>query len=324
NYTYKDKFLATVSFRSDGSSRYSENSKWGYFPSASVAWRLSEEEFIKNISGISDLKLRIGYGESGSTALSPYQTLNQLNSGNVVFGDALYTSYAPGSRMPGDLKWETTSQADIGIDIGIINNRLRFTADYYIKKTRDLLNNVQLPSSLGYTTTIANVGEIENKGFEFAVDANALTGAFRWDISANISFNRNQVLKLYDGKDVLGDPINITVVNDNINILREGEPLGMFFGYVEKGYDDNGKIIYEDYNENGLRDLGDKRIIGNPNPDFIFGFNSNMFFKNFELNIFIQGSQGNDIFNLSSVNQTLDYGFGLNMPREVLDRKCVV
>jgi hypothetical protein len=127
------------------------------------------------------------------------------------------------------------------------------------------------------------------------------------------------VIKLYGGTDVLGQAVDISVINDNINILREGEPIGSFFGYIEKGYDNNGKIVYEDFNENGTRDIGDKRIIGNPHPDFIYGFNSNMSFKNFSLNIFIQGSHGNDIFNVSSVNQTLDYGQALNMPREVYE-----
>jgi len=147
----------------------------------------------------------------------------------------------------------------------------------------------------------------------------ALEGPFRWDLSANISFNRNKVVKLYGGNDVLGAPIDISVINDNINILREGQPIGSFFGYVEKGYDNTGRIVYEDYNGNGIRDIGDKRIIGNPNPNFVYGFNSNMSYKNFELNIFIQGTQGNDIFNLSAVNQTLDYGQALNMPRDVYE-----
>jgi hypothetical protein len=127
------------------------------------------------------------------------------------------------------------------------------------------------------------------------------------------------VVKLYGGNDVLGQAVDISVINDNINLLREGEPIGTFFGYIEKGYDATGKIVYEDFNDNGTRDLGDKRIIGNPHPDFIYGLNSNMSFKNFELNIFIQGSQGNDIFNVSAVNQTLDYGQALNMPREVYE-----
>lgn len=318
NYSFREKYLATVSFRSDGSSRYSEGQKWGQFPSASLAWRLSEEEFIKNIPFISDMKIRAGYGETGSTAIPPYYTLNQLVSGKVVFGDALITYYAPGSRLSGPLKWETTAQTDIGLDVGFFQNRFTIQFDYYIKDTRDLLNTVPLPSSLGYTTTIQNVGKVQNKGIEVAANAVVLEGRpFHWNISANFSRNRNKVIKLYGGNDVLGDRVDISVINDNINILREGEPIGSFFGYIEKGYDAAGKIVYEDFNENGTRDIGDKRIIGNPHPDFIYGFNSTMGFKNFELNVFIQGSHGNDVFNVSAINQTLDYGQALNMPRDV-------
>jgi TonB-linked SusC/RagA family outer membrane protein len=319
NYSFNDKFLATVSFRADGSSRYTEGQKWGYFPSGSLAYRLSEEQFIRNIPFISDLKIRVGYGETGSTAINPYFTLNQLESGKVIFGDALTTYYAPGLRLAGPLKWETTSQSDIGLDIGFLQNRFSLTLDYYIKNTRDLLNNVPLPSSLGYGYTIDNVGKVQNKGFEISANANVLTGAFKWDLSANASINKNKVLKLYGGNDVLGQAIDISVINDNINVLREGESIGAFYGYTEKGYDETGKIVYEDFNGNGTRDIGDKRIIGNPNPKLIYGFNSTMNFKNFELNVFIQGSQGNDIFNLSSVNQTMDYGQALNMPREVFE-----
>ncbi|MFN4146565.1 MAG: SusC/RagA family TonB-linked outer membrane protein, partial [Runella sp.] len=317
NYGFKGKYLLTVSFRSDGSSRYSEGNKWGYFPSGAVAWRVSEEDFMKKIPFITDLKVRASYGETGSQAIGAYATLNQLNSGKTVFGDALFTIYAPGTRLPGNLRWETTAQTDVGIDVGVWNNRLRLTAEYYIKNTRDLLNTVQLPSSLGFTSTIQNVGSIQNKGLEFSLDANVLNGAFKWDLGGNIAFNRNKVTKLYDGKDVLGSAINITVTNDFINILREGQPVGAFYGFVEKGYDDKGKIVYQDLNGDGAINIRDKTFIGNPNPDFIYGLNSTMNFKNFELTAFIQGSQGNDLFNLSSVNQTLDYGFGLNMPRSV-------
>ncbi|MCF0053879.1 TonB-dependent receptor [Dyadobacter sp. LJ53] len=319
NYSFNEKFLATVSFRADGSSRYTEGQKWGYFPSGSIAYRLSEEKFIQNIPFISDLKIRVGYGETGSTAIDPYYTLNQLASSKVVFGDALTTSYAPGVRLAGPLKWETTSQSDIGLDIGFFQNRFSLTFDYYIKNTRDLLNNVPLPSSLGYAYTIDNVGKVQNKGFEISANANVLTGAFKWNLSANASINKNKVLKLYGGNDVLGQAIDISVINDNVNVLREGESIGAFYGYIEKGYDETGKIVYEDFNGNGTRDIGDKRIIGNPNPKLIYGFNSTMNYKNFELNVFIQGTQGNDIFNLSSVNQTMDYGQALNMPREVFE-----
>ncbi|PWJ59394.1 TonB-linked SusC/RagA family outer membrane protein [Dyadobacter jejuensis] len=319
NYSFNNRVLVTASIRADGSSRYSEGQKYGYFPSAAVAWRLSEEDWIKNIPVISDMKLRVGYGETGNTAISPYQTLNQLSSDQVVFGDALTTYYAPGTRLAGPLRWETTAQTDAGIDISFLNNRFSFTADYYVKNTRDLLNNVALPSSLGFTYTIQNIGKIQNKGFEFSASGKVLEGPFKWDLSGNISFNKNKVVKLYGGNDILGSAINISVVNDNINILREGEALGAFYGYVSDGYDENGYPKYMDYNESGTRDAEDKRIIGNPNPKYIYGINSNMEYKNFELTLFVQGSQGNDIFNLSAVNQTNDYGQALNMPVDVFN-----
>jgi len=318
NYTLNNKYLATISMRADGSSKYSEGNKWGYFPSAALAWRVANEEFFKNITFITNLKIRAGWGYTGSQAIGPYATLNQLNSEKTVFDDALFTTYAPGTRLPGNLKWETTEQKDIGLDFGIFKNRLTITADYYIKDTRDLLNTVRLPSSLGFTSTIQNVGHVQNKGFELGLDARPLTGIFTWDINANISFNRNKVIKLYGGKDILGGFVGVTAVNDNANILREGQPIGQFYGYVEDGYTDQGKIKYKDIDGDGAFTAKDKTYIGNPNPDFIYGFNSSMLYKNFELTFFIQGTQGNDLYNVSSINNTIDYGFGLNMPKEVL------
>ena len=318
NYGLKDKYLATVSIRRDGSSRYSDGNKWGYFPSGALAWRISNEEFLKNNKFISELKLRASWGFTGSQAIDPYATLNQLSANRTVFDDALYTAFAPGTRLPGNLKWETTEQKDIGVDFGILNNRVLFTADYYIKNTRDLLNTVVLPSSLGFTSTIQNIGEVQNKGVELGIDSRIFTGAFKWDINANISFNRNKVVKLYGGADILGGNVNVVVINDVTNILREGQPIGRFWGYVEDGYTDQGNIKFKDLDENGSITQTDKTYIGNPNPDFIYGINSSMSYKNFDLSLFIQGIQGNDLFNVSSIVNTIDYGFGLNMPAEVL------
>ncbi len=317
NYAFDSKYLATASFRVDGSSKYSEGNKWGYFPSAALAWRISNEAFLKNNTFISDLKLRLSWGLTGSQAINAYATLNQLISGKTVFDDALFTTYAPGTVLPGNLKWETTEQKDIGIDFGIIRNRLVLTADYYIKNTRDLLNTVQLPSSLGFINTIQNIGEVRNKGFELGVNAVVTNGAFKWDINTNISLNRNKVIKLYGGQDILGGFVDINTITDTRNILREGQPMGRFWGYVEEGYDENGKIRYVDQNNDGTITVLDKTYIGDPNPNFIYGFNSNMSYKNFELTVFLQGTQGNDIFNTSSINNTVDYANGLNMPREV-------
>ncbi len=318
NYSYKSKYLATISFRTDGSSRYSKGNKWGYFPSGALAWRISEEKFMKNFSLISNFKLRTGYGETGSTAIDPYYTLDILSSGKTVLGDNLYTYFAPGTRLPGNLKWETTSQTNIGIDVGFFDNRIGITADYYVKNTRDLLNIVQLPASLGYATEIQNIGQIRNRGLELQLNANILNKQLKWDIDANISFNRNKVIKLAGGTDVKGSTINITVLNDYPNIVREGEPLGVFYGYQEIGYDKDGYIIYKD--NDGIDGIteSDKAIIGNPNPDFIYGITSNLSWNGFHLNIYVQGSQGNDIFCFSNAGQTLDYGYGLNTIKEVL------
>lgn len=322
NYSFNNKYLLTLSLRADGSSKYSEGSKWGYFPSGAFAWKVKEENFLKDNDLISDLKFRSSYGYTGSQAISAYATLNQLASGKTIFGDALYNAIAPGTTLPGDLKWETTEQADLGFDIAILNNRFRLSADAYLKNTRDLLNTVKLPSSLGFTQTIRNVGQIRNKGVEFSVDAKLLTGQFRWDVNANVALNRSKVIKLYGGQDILSGYVSTSFIEDNPCLLREGLAMGVFYGYKKDGYDANGREIYKDLSgpagtPDGIINQYDKTIIGDPNPDFIYGLNSTMSYKNFELTMFFQGSYGNDIVNVSSIGNTLDYGFGLNMVKEV-------
>ncbi len=318
NYNFDNRFLATVSFRSDGSSKYSEGNKWGFFPSGALAWRLKNEAFIENIEFISDLKLRASWGKTGSQAIGAYATLNQLSSGKTVFGDALYNTFAPSTTLPGELKWETTEQTDIGIDLAILNNRIQVSADYYNKNTHDLLNSVQLPSSTGFRNTIQNVGIIQNKGFEFSADAIVTDGDFKWDLNGNIAFNKSKIVKLYGGQEILTGNVNVLVLNDDISILREGEPLGSFYGYQEDGYDENGHIQYKDINGDGAINLNDKVILGNPNPKFIYGLNSFMSYKGFELTLFMQGSQGNDLANISGIGNTLHYSWGMNMLKDAL------
>ncbi|MCE6989839.1 TonB-dependent receptor [Dyadobacter sp. CY323] len=317
NYNFDNRVLATLSFRADGSSKYSEGNKWGHFPSAALAWRIKQEKFMENIPFITDLKLRTSWGQTGSQAINAYATLSQLSSGKNVFGNTLYNTFAPGTVLPGNLKWETTEQSDIGMDLAIMQNRIQITADYYVKNTRDLLNTVQLPSSLGYTSTIRNIGQIRNKGFEFSVNANLIDGAFKWDVNGNIAFNKTKVVKLYGHQDILGGAVDMLVFSDNTTLLREGEELGVFYGYLENGYNEKGAIQYQDINNDGAINLNDKTIIGNPNPDFIYGLNSTMSFKGLDLNLFLQGSQGNDIVNISGVGNTLHYGYGNNMLKEV-------
>lgn len=318
NYTFDDRFLFTFSFRTDGSSKYSPGNKWGYFPSGAFAYRVFKESFVENSNWLSDLKVRTSWGLTGSQAISSYATLNQLSPGNTVFQNTLYNTFAPSTVLPGDLKWETTEQIDVGLDFGFLDDRILFNADYYIKNTRDLLNTVRLPSSLGFTTTIQNVGKVQNKGIELSLDGKVLTGDFKWDVFGNISFNKNKVVSLHNGEDILGAYVSVLVVGDNVTILREGRPIGQFWGYQEDGYDENGNINFVDQDDNGIINDNDKTYIGDPNPDFIFGFNSTMNYKNFEFSFFLQGSHGNDIFNVSSITSSMDFGQGMNMPKDVL------
>ncbi len=317
NYTFDNKYLFTASIRADGSSKYSDGQKWGYFPSGAIAWRVKNESFMESLPFISDLKLRASWGLTGSQAIDAYATLNQLSSGKSVFGKTQYNTFAPGTSLPGNLKWETTEQTDMGMDIAFLDGRIRLTADAYIKDTRDLLNTVQMPTSTGYSQTIKNIGQIRNKGLEFSVEANVLSGKFKWDVGGNIAFNRSKVIKLYNGQDILSGGVSVVYITNIQNILREGEPMCMFYGYVDNGYDANGLPQYKDLDNNGSITTSDRTIIGNPNPDFIFGLNSTMAFKNFELTMFWQGSYGNDIANVSAIGNTLDYGYGLNMLKDV-------
>ncbi|MGE7777222.1 TonB-dependent receptor [Chitinophaga sp. NPDC101104] len=319
NYSFQDKYLLTASIRRDGSSRYSDGQQWENFPSAAIAWKASNEPFLKSSKVISDLKVRASWGLSGNPSIGPYSTLRQLGSLNTIFGDQLGIGFAPGATLPGDLRWEVTRQADLGVDAAFLKNNLRVTFDVYHKKTRDLLNNVKLPVSMGYATTVQNVGEIENKGFEIGVEANLFQAReVSWNLSANLGLNRNKVLKLYNGQDINGETFYTGSVQDFINILREGKPLGVFYGYKEIGYTETGNLKYEDINKDGMINAADKTFIGDPNPDFIYGLNSVTSYKGFELTVFIQGSQGNDLFNLNRVG-ALDLGMGLNLPREVYD-----
>jgi len=319
NYTLSDKYLFTATFRADGSSRYEEGNRWGYFPSGAFAWRMSNEDFLREHDWISDLKLRVSWGLTGTQVEDFYSTFNLLQTGYTVFGEDLYVGYTPGVRLANpDLKWETTEQFDVGVDFGFLENRFVFTADYYRKTTRDLLNLVQLPISMGYSETIQNVGSIRNSGIELGLNANIFKGDFKWDLTGNIAFNRSKVLELYGGADIYGDQLAINVVNDSRTILREGLQRGVFFGYLENGYDNEGNIVYQDLNGDGTISPADRTVIGNPNPDFIYGLNSSMSYKNFDLTFFFQGNVGNDVFNASAIGSSIDYSSGLNMVKDVL------
>jgi len=318
NYSYKGKYMATTSFRSDGSSRYSEGSKWSTFPSFALAWRISQENFMKKFESLSDLKFRLGYGETGSTAISPYATLNTLASGTVPLSGSLYPYFAPSLNYPGALRWETTAQWNIGLDLALFDSKLRITADYYNKITYDLLNSVNLPLSSGYSQTIMNVGEMSNKGFELLVEGDIINKKdFSWNVSANIATNKNEVVKLYDGKEFYGSNVGLVFVNGTVNLIREGEPIGVYYVFKEDGYDENGRIQHVDVDGDGNLTNEDRFILGSPHPDFTYGLNTYLRYKNFDLSLFFQGVYGNEIYNISEA-QNLDYGMGLNLRRDVL------
>ena len=318
NYAYKGKYLLTLSGRADGSSRYSAGNKWGYFPSGAIAWRVSEEPWLKGKTAISDLKVRAGFGVTGSTAISPYATMNMLSSGIApATGKGTTVYFTPSTTYPGDLKWESTAQYDVGIDLGLFDNRLRFTADAYYKLTTDLLNTVNLPRSSGYTATIQNIGSMSNRGLEFLLEGEIIsTKDWSWTASANLSLNRNRIEKLAGGDDIYGNGLGMTFVSGSVNLLREGEPMGIFYVYKSDGFNDNGKFKYVDQNGDGKLNNDDKLILGNPHPKFIGGFNTEVSYKNLALSMLWNGSYGNDIYSMSMA-QFNDFGYGLNVTKEV-------
>ncbi|MCB0689502.1 MAG: TonB-dependent receptor [Saprospiraceae bacterium] len=293
-YDYAGRYYLTASVRSDGSSRFGENNKWGYFPSAAFAWRISEEPFMAG-KNIDNLKLRLSYGVTGNTALSPYQSLNRLSPVTYIFGNNTESvGFSPSGISNNELKWETTNEFDIGFDLGFANGRYEITFDYYKKNTKDLLASVPLPPSVGFGSNLQNIGEIENQGVELALGATILDGEFGWDLTANVSTNKNKVLKLAGNSDIISSGQGAGLAG--MNIARVGEPLASFYGLLEDGLDEEGFIKYVDVTGDGLVNSLDRVILGTPYPDFIYGLNSDFKYKNFDLNIFIQGSQGNDIF----------------------------
>lgn len=320
NYNYDNRYLLTINFRADGSSRFNRGNKWGYFPSAAGAWRISQEHFMEDVDWISDLKIRGGYGITGSTSIDPYATMSLLSSENVVFDDKTVPAYRPQVTFTKDLKWERTAQTDIGIDLDLFNNRVRLTTDLYYKKTTDLLNTVEMQPSSGYTTATRNIGSLVNKGFEIQVDARILDGTFKWDMGANFSMNRSKVKSLSNHHDIFGSTVSTPsgLVSGQLNLLREGCPMYVFYGYVEDGYDDTGMIAYKDLDDDGKITTKDRTIIGNPNPDFTFGFNTVLRYKRLSLSAFFQGSVGNDIYGMSMSTFAYRYNYNANALRDVL------
>lgn len=302
NYDYQKKYMVFASIRRDGSSRFGWNNLYGTFAAFGGAWKMDEEEFLKDKTWLSNLKLRYSWGENGNDNIGDYRAFGTLAGGNYSFGGGLSNGLIPNTISNRNLTWEKTQSSDFGFELGLFN-RIDFTADYYIKKTNDLLLQQPIPYATGYNIMWKNVGSVQNKGLEFDLSTKNLTGAFKWNTSANIAFNNNKVLQL--GSD--NAPI-YTGYSSSTNIIKVGEELNSFYLYEAIGVlstaDINntgvaktngaiaGDVKYRDFNGDGKIDENDRHIIGSPTPDYYWGFTNTFSYKNFDLSVFFQGQKG--------------------------------
>lgn len=322
-YNYNERYLVTLTNRLDGNSGFAEGKKWGNFPSISGAWRISQEKFMKKVNFLSNLKLRTGWGITGNSRIGTNRSLCLLNSQAYVLGDQKVYGIGPNSIGNENLQWESTEMYNVGLDIGLLKNRLTFTAEAYYKYTSDMLMSYDLPSTSGYTNAFVNGGDLENKGLEFSVSANIMNKKFKWNVNGNLTFNRNKVAKLYNQQSLvvdLGDKQTITI--------NEGQPIRQFSGReilgVFKDVEDvnnytwtnpetgitnliqptatPGDLKYADLNNDGQINVKDNKVYGSAFPDFTYGFNNQFKYANFTLDVFVTGSQGNWVY-----NRTLSY-----------------
>ncbi|MEO9476210.1 MAG: TonB-dependent receptor [Cyclobacteriaceae bacterium] len=308
NYSFRSKYLLTVTNRYDGASQFAKNNKWAYFPSAALGWNVHKESFLQNVEFLSELKLRASYGVTGNQAISPYETLATVEEVLTTQQGTIVNAVAPSTIANNDLTWESTAQADFGADIGLFEDRIIINTDYYRMVTSDLLFEVPLPEYSGFSSVLKNAGKVENKGYELGISSRNLVGDLKWNMDVNFSINKNKILELSDTVDVFYKNSPGAVLGGENQVLRVGKPVGMFFGYVYDGvYQEGDEVIsggeglggekFRDLDEDGKLSADDRTIMGNPHPDFIWGFNNTFTFKGFDLNIFFQGSQGNDIAN---------------------------
>ena len=304
NYDIKGKYLFTSTARYDGSSRFGANSKWGFFPSAAFAWRLSEEGFLQENETLSNLKLRLGYGETGNQAVPNYGSLALIQT-SVNLNPEIGVIALPSTLANPDLKWEITAQTNIGIDYGLFNGRISGSLDFYRKKTSDLILAFNIPQPTAVNTRLENVGDIENKGIEFDITGQVISrNEFHLEIYGNISANRNKVLSLSEGN-LITPEFGITSQNalspqqygSQVIITRVGEPMNSLFGYEFTGFDENGVEQFKDQNTDGQINNLDRTIIGKAHPDYTYGFGLNMKWKDLDFNASFQGVQGVDVLN---------------------------
>lgn len=335
NYNYDSKYMLTASYRMDGSSKFPSENHWGHFPSAAIAWRFDQENFLKKFKVLSEGKLRVSYGQTGNNRVGDFDYLTSFYnpiSNSYVWNNQYVEGVVATKLGNSKLKWETTEQIDAGIDLGFFKQRITFTGDVYRKRTKDLLLNAQLPPSAGYGSALKNVGSVENKGLELTLTSrNIVTKDFTWTTSANIAFNKSKLVALDEGQDRLESGVAWDTGQAGISayIAKVGEPLGQMYGYEWLGtykYEDfnstvnngvttytlkpeiatngntranikPGDIKYKDQDGNGVVDAKDYTIIGRGLPIHTGGFSNNFTYKGFDLNIFFQWSYGGDIYN---------------------------
>ncbi len=336
NYVMMDRYLITVTGRADGSSKFGTNNKWAFFPSVAAAWRMDQESFMKPVEWVSNLKLRGSYGITGNQNIPSYSSLEKMNTYVYPIGGITNVGIAAANMPNPDLKWETTAISDIGVDLGFLENRFNFTADYYYKKTTDLLWNISVPLTTGFSSVLKNLGSIENKGLELSLSADILTGDFKWSSMLNWSANRNKVLSIpgyipsqqgtisghlkVNGSWLEpGLPVGVWNLLKTTGVMHTQEERDAAPRVASATFDQVGDMSFYDKNNDGKISFGeDRTIVGDPNPDFIFGWTNNFSYKNFDLTMYFNGTYGNDIYNVLRAETDIVSVWG-NQNRAVLD-----
>jgi TonB-linked SusC/RagA family outer membrane protein len=325
NYGFRDKYLVTASVRRDGSSRFGSENKYGTFPSASVAWRISQEDFFDRVSFINDLKLRAGYGITGNQNIGGYSFASVLQTAQYNFNNQPVTAVVPLMIPNPGVRWEQVEQINIGVDATFLNNRVNLTVDAYVKNTNDMLVPMVVPIPTGYSdlaVPMVNFGKVQNKGIEFALNTQNTKGALQWNTNFNVSFNRNKVVQLNDSVPMFTGSIGL---NQNLATHSEGHAINTFYGFVTNGiFQDQkevdnyavqvpgsdpynrtsaGDIRFRDINNDGKIDDNDRTFLGNPTPPVIFALSNSFAYKGIDLSVFLQGVSGNRIYNANRIWQ---------------------
>ncbi|MBX2922812.1 MAG: TonB-dependent receptor [Chitinophagaceae bacterium] len=320
NYSFDSRYLVTFTGRTDGSTRLAEGKKWKFFPSVAVGWNIKNEKFLSGSNVLSELKLRASYGLSGNQSIAVGSTRARLATISAVVGQSIVTGFTQSSMANDALTWDITSQFDMGADIAFLANKFFLSVDYYRKVTADLLLNIQIPPSTGFSSYATNIGKVENKGFEIEIGARPSVGKLRWEISGNLSVNKNKVLSLGALSRTLGPTFFASGLNQPLHVALPGSQIGAFYGYRIVGIYQNtdeiaagpsdparptpGDFKYADISgpqgkPDGIITPDDRTIIGNPFPDFIFGLSNNFSWKGLTLSVLFQGAIGQDMINLN-------------------------